>query len=619
MSSPTNAIILAAGHGSRMGALTAERPKALLSVAGYSLIDRQIDALTISGISNITVVTGYKHHVLHDHLGSRVSYVHNERYGKSNSLYSLWLAREILRRGAIVMNSDILVSPILIARLLAAKAHDAALVDPRNDMGAEEMKVRLSNGFIAEFSKDLPLEKASGENVGILKFSREGGTRLVKHLDTLVHIGMTNAWAPLAFSALTREWPIVAVSTHGIPWTEIDFPEDLARAEQELAPQLAATGSAPRNRYQYKYGGQTPVRDCRMKLFAAAALGVGLFIWTIASVGVGTLVAQVSQLGVMLPLVMLLAAVRFALQAAGWRLAMGSSPRPSLLQAIRAVIAGEAAGYLTWGPISREPVKALMVSAQTPERVSLSAAIVERLAYMGAATGLVALSLTLVAVRANRADWIAPGLAAAIIVAALWMVVKRRIQRTGLKPCTTEENYQASLEKYQISPEKFQISREKYQASRESQPSKERSQPSRWHRALALFAQGGRLFSVGALSPATLAALVSLATLQEIINVLETYAVLTWLGAAPTLEASIALEGLNRLANAPAQLIPGKLGVLELAGSTFASALQLGNANGLTLVLARRVRSLAWTGVGILLFTTSASRARTVRHNPAIV
>ncbi len=89
-----------------------------------------------------------------------------------------------------------------------------------------------------------------------------------------------------------------------------------------------------------------------MKLFAAAALGVALFIWTIASVGAGTLVAHVSHLGVMLPLVMLLAAVRFSLQAAGWRLAMGASPRPSLLQAVRAVIAGEAAGYLTWGPIS---------------------------------------------------------------------------------------------------------------------------------------------------------------------------------------------------------------------------------------------------------------------------
>ena len=121
------------------------------------------------------------------------------------------------------------------------------------------------------------------------------------------------------------------------------------------------------------------------------------------------------------------------------------------------------------------------------------------------------------------------------------------------------------------------------------------------------------------MNPGALAGLVSLAILQEIVNVIETYAVLAWLGAGPTLESAVALEGLNRLANAPAQLIPGRLGVLELAGSAFAGILQLGNANGLTLVLARRVRSLAWTGVGILLLTSSASRVRAVRRAPALV
>ncbi len=245
MASLQNAVILAAGHGSRMGALTADRPKALLEVAGYPLIDRQIDALTMSGVANITVVTGYMHHRLREHLGTRVSYIHNDRYSKSNSLYSLWLARDVLRGGAVVMNSDILVSPMLIARLLGTPADDAALIDPRTDLGAEEMKVRLTNGFISDFSKDLPVEQADGENVGILKFSREGGARLADHLDTLVHIGMTNAWAPMAFAALARERPLVAVSTHGIPWTEIDFPEDLARA-QVLAPELAVLGSDPR-------------------------------------------------------------------------------------------------------------------------------------------------------------------------------------------------------------------------------------------------------------------------------------------------------------------------------------------------------------------------------------
>ena len=89
-----------------------------------------------------------------------------------------------------------------------------------------------------------------------------------------------------------------------------------------------------------------------MKMFVAAAVGVALFVWTIANVGVATLAVQINQLGIMLPLVMAFAAIRFVLQAAGWRIAMrsfsASAPSviegPSLLQAVRAVIAGEAAG-----------------------------------------------------------------------------------------------------------------------------------------------------------------------------------------------------------------------------------------------------------------------------------
>ena len=304
----------------------------------------------------------------------------------------------------------------------------------------------------------------------------------------------------------------------------------------------------------------------KMKMLAAA-FGVVLFAWTVASVGLSTLASHINQLGMMVPLVMALAAVRFALQAAGWRLAMGSSRRPSMVQAFRAVVAGEAAGYLTWGPISREPVKALMVSDQTPERVSLAAAIVERIAYMAAATGLVAISLILVAVRANRAHWVVPVMVIAMAIAGLWMALRHRFA-----------NWLPKRGREGFSP----VAREN--------PSRPR-----------------------------FGALAMLALLQEMINVFETYAVLTWLGAGPTIETAVALEGLNRLANAPAQLIPGKLGVLELAGSAFAGILQLGTANGLTLVLARRVRSLAWTGVGILLLTTSASRARTARREPVII
>jgi choline kinase len=234
-----HAIILAAGNGSRMGSLTADRPKAMLEVAGQSLIDRQLEALSLSGIDDVTIVTGYLAPRLQNYLGSRVKFVHNDRYCETNSLYSLWLARETLALGSVVMNSDTLVSPKLISRLMHSPVYDAALVDPRDNLGAEEMKVKLSNGFIIDFSKELRPEDSDGENVGILKFGKQAGRRLVRHLDALVGDGKVNAWAPMAFAALAKEWPLAAISTHGIPWTEIDYPEDLVRAERELAPLLA--------------------------------------------------------------------------------------------------------------------------------------------------------------------------------------------------------------------------------------------------------------------------------------------------------------------------------------------------------------------------------------------
>ena len=119
MASPQHAIILAAGNGSRMGSLTADRPKALLEVAGRTLIDRQIDALRECGIRNVTVVNGYQQQRLRDHLKDRATYIENTRYRETNSLYSLWLARTLLTHGSVVMNADILASPQLLMRLIS--------------------------------------------------------------------------------------------------------------------------------------------------------------------------------------------------------------------------------------------------------------------------------------------------------------------------------------------------------------------------------------------------------------------------------------------------------------------------------------------------------------------
>src|SRR5262249_27876107 len=237
--SPSRAVILAAGNGTRMGRLTADRPKAMLEVEGQSLVERALDALGAAGVGDVTVVAGYQSARLREHLGSRVRFVENARYRETNSLYSLSLARETLVDGAIVMNSDVLVSPELVMRLVSARVADAALVDTSSTLADDEMKVKIWNGFAIDFSKQLPSWEAHGENVGVLKFGPQGGRRLVGHIDALLAAGEENAWAPRAFAALAREWPIRAIETDGLAWTEIDFPSDLDRARQLIAAPIA--------------------------------------------------------------------------------------------------------------------------------------------------------------------------------------------------------------------------------------------------------------------------------------------------------------------------------------------------------------------------------------------
>jgi len=234
--SPKSAVILAAGNGKRMGHLTADRPKAMLAVDGVPLIDRHLDALASCGIHDVTVVVGYQQQRLRDHLCGRVRFIDNPRYRDTNSLYSLALAREQLRDGAVIMNSDLLVSRELMRRLVGAPVQDAVLVDSTSALAEEEMKVKIWRGFAIDFSKELAPWDADAENVGILKFGAHGGRRLVEHIDALVAAGDLNAWAPKAFRAFAQQWPLRAVETGGLPWTEIDFPEDLDRAEQLLVP-----------------------------------------------------------------------------------------------------------------------------------------------------------------------------------------------------------------------------------------------------------------------------------------------------------------------------------------------------------------------------------------------
>lgn len=290
----------------------------------------------------------------------------------------------------------------------------------------------------------------------------------------------------------------------------------------------------------------------RLYLVLAAVAGVALLAWTIYSVGLRVLVQQLEALAPVLPLLLGLAAFRFLLQAAGWRLALAAANRPPWGEMFKAVVAGEAAGYFAWGPVSREPMKAFLLGDRVPHREGLAAAVVERSLYTIVAAALILAAIGIVAVRYGRLWWFLVAFAA---VAAMAMAAKRH-----------------------------------------------------WPRVGRIFEQRDRA-----------AAILACAAAQELSNVMEAYVVLAWLGAAPSITSVLVLEGISRLMNGAGQFIPGKLGITEAASAALSEGLQFGAAHGLSLALARRVRSLAWGTVGIAVVAMRAARTRQAQPAPYFI
>jgi choline kinase len=245
-------IILAAGRGARLNGTAGDKPKCLVSAAGTTLIERQIRALREAGVDEITAVVGCQADRVRAVCGHGVTYVENTRFAETNSLYSLWMARALLRGGFVVLNCDVIFHPALLSDLLTSPHEDALLIDYRDadlpPYGDEEMKVAVRWGRVVDMSKQMAGDDADGENVGIVKFGADGAGLLIDILESVVASGSLRDWAPRAFRDFAQIRPLKAIGTRGYPWIEIDFPEDYQRAVDHVIPEIERTAARPPRR-----------------------------------------------------------------------------------------------------------------------------------------------------------------------------------------------------------------------------------------------------------------------------------------------------------------------------------------------------------------------------------
>lgn len=233
------AIILAAGRGRRLGELTASQPKCLLPVGGLSLLEHQLEALRAQGLDAV-VVAGYQAAAVAARVAGRAACIVNQRHAETNSLYSLWLARDHARQGFVLLNADVLFDPEILERVLGSPRPDVLAVERRREFQAEEMKVELAGERILAMSKQLEFPRAHAENVGVLKFSAAGAAVLLSRMEGLLAAGGEKEFCPYAFNAIAADYPLRAIPIDGLPWVEIDFADDLERAREQVWPAIQA-------------------------------------------------------------------------------------------------------------------------------------------------------------------------------------------------------------------------------------------------------------------------------------------------------------------------------------------------------------------------------------------
>jgi choline kinase len=214
----------------------------------------------------VHIVVGYGAEEVREVVGRRAEFVVNTRWEATNSIYSFWLAREKVQGDFLLLNCDVLFAPEVLERLLDCPG-SALAIDSDSGQGREQMKVRLEGGRVVGMAKDLPVDQAAGENLGVLKLTAPDAQVAFDLAGQLINSGGERNWVGAAITALARERTLRTVDVAGLPWVEIDFPVDLARARREVWPEIR--GKAYRKR--------------RVRRIAATAILAGLIIGTAAA------------------------------------------------------------------------------------------------------------------------------------------------------------------------------------------------------------------------------------------------------------------------------------------------------------------------------------------------
>ena len=222
------AVLLAAGKGTRISRNIKDVPKSTLPINGIPLIKRNVIMLLDKGI-DVVVCVGYHKEKIYEALdGLPVKYYYNPFFNVTNSIASLWFAKDELNDDILIMNADVYFESNILDSIIDDTRECVLMVD-KLKIEQGDYFFKLENGYITKYGKDLPIEERSCEYVGIGKVKYSFIEKFNNKMNLLIESEKYNLWWENILYSIAEEESVSILDVNGEFWAEIDYFDDYER------------------------------------------------------------------------------------------------------------------------------------------------------------------------------------------------------------------------------------------------------------------------------------------------------------------------------------------------------------------------------------------------------
>ncbi len=245
------ALILAAGLGSRLGNLTESQPKCMVEVDSVSMIERMLRQLDHRDFTRIVIVDGYKNDTLEAFIKDMgiktpIHFVTNEIYNKTNNIYSLMCAKDyFVEEDTLLLESDLIFDERLLDLILTNPYENAALVDKYKAwMDGTVVQIDENDGitdFIGKNDFNYLQKESYYKTINIYKLSKKFIQDVyMPFLEAHMQSVGVNSYYESAFKYIVNsdDFEFKAVVNNAINWYEVDDKQDLDIAQVMFASDI---------------------------------------------------------------------------------------------------------------------------------------------------------------------------------------------------------------------------------------------------------------------------------------------------------------------------------------------------------------------------------------------